>query len=193
MKSRELTLTILGSGTSTGVPVPGCGCPVCSSADPFNQRTRCSALLSWQGRNILIDTATDLRQQTLREGLRRIDAVLYTHTHADHVHGIDDLRTFSRPDRPPLPVFAGPESLAVLQRVFAYIFSEPANPGTGRTWPPGPSAAASASSACRSFPSSWNTAPGNPSATGSVRSPTSLTAAPSRRRRNGNCRGWSCW
>jgi phosphoribosyl 1,2-cyclic phosphate phosphodiesterase len=129
MKSRELTLTILGSGTSTGVPVPGCGCPVCSSADPFNQRTRCSALLSWQGRNILIDTATDLRQQTLREGLRHIDAVLYTHTHADHVHGIDDLRTFSRPDRPPLPVFAASESLAVLQRVFAYIFSEPAEPG----------------------------------------------------------------
>ena len=129
MSQAELTLTILGSGTSTGVPVPGCDCPVCRSGHPRNQRTRCSALLAWQGHNILIDTATDLRQQALREELKTIDAVLYTHTHADHVHGIDDLRTFSRSDRPPLPIFAAAGSLAVLQRVFAYIFSEPAEPG----------------------------------------------------------------
>ena len=129
MSLTELTLTILGSGTSTGVPVPGCDCPVCRSGQGRNQRTRCSALVAWQGHNILIDTATDLRQQALREGLKTVDAVLYTHTHADHVHGIDDLRTFSRSDRPPLPIFAAADSLAVLQRVFAYIFSEPAEPG----------------------------------------------------------------
>lgn len=125
----ELTVTILGSGTSTGVPVPGCACPVCRSSDARNQRTRCSALLQWRGRNILFDTATDLRQQVLREGLEQVDAVLFTHTHADHVHGIDDLRTFSRSDRPPLPVFASAESLATLQRVFAYIFTDPAESG----------------------------------------------------------------
>jgi phosphoribosyl 1,2-cyclic phosphate phosphodiesterase len=125
----ELTVTILGSGTSTGVPVPGCRCAVCASADPRDQRTRCSALVTWRDRHILLDTATDLRQQALREKLSHIDAVLFTHTHADHVHGIDDLRTFSRSDRPPLPVFAAAESLATLRRVFAYIFSEPAQPG----------------------------------------------------------------
>lgn len=129
MTAGELTLTILGSGTSTGVPVPGCDCPVCRSSNPANQRTRCSALLTWQGHRILIDTATDLRQQALREGLRQIDAVLFTHTHADHVHGIDDLRTYSRPGQPPLPIFASSGSHAVLRRVFAYIFSEPAEPG----------------------------------------------------------------
>ena len=76
MSRGELTVTILGSGTSTGVPVPGCPCPVCASDDPQNVRTRCSALLSHDGRNVLVDTATDLRQQVLREKITRIDAVL---------------------------------------------------------------------------------------------------------------------
>lgn len=125
----ELTVTILGSGTSTGVPVPGCGCPVCTSTDPRDQRTRCSALVAWNEYRVLFDTATDLRAQVLREKLERIDAVLFTHTHADHIHGIDDLRTFTRLDGPPLPIFADAESLATLQRVFAYIFEEPADPG----------------------------------------------------------------
>ena len=95
MSSGEVSLTVLGSGTSTGVPVLGCGCEVCRSGLPENQRTRCSALLSWAGRNILIDTSTDFRQQGLRAGLGQVDAVLFTHTHADHIHGIDDLRTLA--------------------------------------------------------------------------------------------------
>lgn len=125
----ELRLTILGSGTSTGVPQAGCRCPVCTSPLPQNSRTRCSILLSFGGRNILVDTATDLRQQVLREGIDRIDAVLYTHTHADHLHGIDDLRPFNLAARGAIPVFGSRESIEVIRRVFAYIFDEAPEPG----------------------------------------------------------------
>lgn len=123
MSAGALTLTILGSGTSTGVPVLGCRCPVCRSDVPENRRTRCSALLQWNGRSVLIDTATDFRQQALREGLERIDAVLFSHTHADHVHGIDDLRTFTLRGEA-LPVYGSAEAMKTLQRVFAYIFAD---------------------------------------------------------------------
>lgn len=122
-------VVILGSGTSTGVPVPGCSCAVCSSPLPKNKRTRCSALLSWAGRNILIDTATDLRQQVLREKIAHVDAVLFTHTHADHVHGIDDLRPFNRHDQSAIPLYGAPDDLATLRRTFPYIFA--AEPGGG--------------------------------------------------------------
>lgn len=127
--SAVLEVTILGSGTSTGVPVVGCACPVCSSNLPQNQRTRCSALLSWQGRQILIDTATDLRQQALREKLTRVDAVLYTHTHADHLHGIDDLRTFNPVDGAAIPIFGSQATLAAIRRNFHYIFGESLDAG----------------------------------------------------------------
>lgn len=116
------TAVILGSGTSTGVPVIGCDCPVCRSDDPHNQRTRCSVLLVCDERRILIDTATDLRQQALRENIRRIDAVLYTHTHADHVHGIDDLRIFNLRTQTMIPIYGSPETLARLTKNFDYIF-----------------------------------------------------------------------
>lgn len=128
MQEDTLTLTILGSGTSTGVPVVGCACAVCRSDIPENQRTRCSALLTWNARNVLIDTATDFRQQALREGVNRIDAVLFTHTHADHVHGIDDLRTLSL-HREAIPVFGSAAAMATVQRVFAYIFTDEVEPG----------------------------------------------------------------
>lgn len=128
MSAGSLTLTILGSGTSTGVPVLGCRCAVCLSPVAENRRTRCSALMRWDGRNVLIDTATDFRQQALREGLARIDAVLFSHTHADHVHGIDDLRTFTREGKP-LPVFGSEEAMATIRRVFAYIFTDETEPG----------------------------------------------------------------
>lgn len=128
MSEGALRLTILGSGTSTGVPVLGCRCAVCRSDRAENRRTRCSALLAWGGRNVLIDTATDFRQQALREELDRVDAVLFSHTHADHVHGIDDLRTFTlRGDA--LPVFGSAEAMATLQRVFSYIFVDEGEPG----------------------------------------------------------------
>lgn len=128
MSDGPLTLTILGSGTSTGVPVIGCRCAVCRSDSAENRRTRCSALLQWAGRIVLIDTATDFRQQALRERLERIDAVLFTHTHADHVHGIDDLRTFTSKGNA-LPVFGSAESMESLRRAFGYIFSDAADPG----------------------------------------------------------------
>lgn len=122
MSSAPGSLLILGSGTSTGVPMIGCHCPVCRSDDPHNQRSRCSALIRYGMSKILIDTATDLRFQALREGLQEIDAVLYTHTHADHVHGIDDLRAFNRRNQPSIPLYGSPECVGTLRRNFSYIF-----------------------------------------------------------------------
>jgi len=128
MSEGVLEFTVLGSGTSTGVPVIGCRCGVCRSALPQNQRTRCSALLRWDGRTVLIDTATDFRQQALREKVDRVDAVLFTHTHADHVHGIDDLRTFTFHGET-VPVYASAIALATIRRVFSYIFTDESEPG----------------------------------------------------------------
>lgn len=122
-------LTLLGTGTSTGVPVVGCRCPVCTSGDPRNRRSRCSALVEWDGRRLLIDTATDLRQQALDHGLDRIDAVLYTHTHADHVHGIDDLRTFNLNAGAAIPIYGSAETIAVIRNNFGYIFDDELEPG----------------------------------------------------------------
>ncbi len=122
-------LTILGSGTSTGVPVLGCRCAVCTSTEPRNNRTRCSALFEWSGFKVLVDTATDFRQQALREGIDRIDSVLYTHAHADHVHGIDDLRTFTMASGQAIPTYAAPAVLARIQGLFSYIFSDHDAPG----------------------------------------------------------------
>ena len=91
----DLKLTLLGTGTSHGVPAIGCSCPVCRSDDLNNKRYRCSALLQFEGRCVVIDTATEFRLQALRVGLTRLDAVLFTHSHADHVSGLDDVRSFS--------------------------------------------------------------------------------------------------
>jgi phosphoribosyl 1,2-cyclic phosphate phosphodiesterase len=86
---------MLGSGTSQGVPVIGCHCPVCTSADPRNQRTRASVYVRLGERGLVIDTATEFRLQCVRNGIERLDAVLFTHAHADHVHGLDDVRQFN--------------------------------------------------------------------------------------------------
>jgi phosphoribosyl 1,2-cyclic phosphate phosphodiesterase len=129
MTLQKLEITILGSGTSTGIPVVGCECAVCRSSDPRNQRTRCSALISHGAHNILIDTATDLRQQALREGIRHIDAVLYTHSHADHMHGIDDLRGFNLRQKEPIPLYGSPRTLERVRDNFNYIFTDIENPG----------------------------------------------------------------
>lgn len=109
--------------------MPACDCEVCRSGVPENSRTRCSALLSYRGQNLLIDTATDLRQQVLRENIERIDAVLYTHTHADHVHGIDDLRPFNHRQQQSIPLYGSKTSIDHLRRVFPYIFDPHVKPG----------------------------------------------------------------
>ena len=120
MKAR---LTVLGSGTSMGVPTIGCDCAVCHSADPHDRRTRPSVLLEYNGKFVLIDSTPDFREQAIREGIRQLDAVLYTHTHADHILGIDDLRPLSFRHKPnKLPLYAKPEAADFLRNMFRYIF-----------------------------------------------------------------------
>ncbi|MBU5612184.1 GPMC system MBL fold metallohydrolase [Geomonas azotofigens] len=117
-----MKITILGSGTSTGVPMVGCHCQVCGSSDPRDKRTRASILVEARGQRILVDTSTDLRMQALREGIPQIDAVLLTHTHADHIHGIDDLRGFHFIHRRVIPCYASQETIDQVRSNFSYIF-----------------------------------------------------------------------
>ena len=123
-KRETASFIILGSGTSTGVPMVGCGCRVCTSDDPHDKRTRASVLIRHDDRSILIDTSPDLRQQALREGITGIDAVLFTHSHADHVNGIDDLRGFHFMHHQVIPCFAAQPTLDILLNRFCYIFEE---------------------------------------------------------------------
>jgi len=119
----KATLTVLGSGTSMGVPTIGCDCAVCHSTDPHDRRTRPSVLIEYAGKAVLIDTTPDFREQAIRERINHLDAVLYTHTHADHILGIDDLRPLSfrhKPDR--LPLYAHPEAAEFIRNMFRYIF-----------------------------------------------------------------------
>ncbi|MBX7139005.1 MAG: MBL fold metallo-hydrolase [Oligoflexia bacterium] len=123
-----MILKILGCGTSTGVPIPGCDCAVCSSPDPKNHRNRTSALIKLDsGDNILIDASTDLRQQALRWNVRRINAMLLTHAHADHILGMDDLRCFNFTLRAPIPCYGLADSLQDVRRVFSYVFDPDPN------------------------------------------------------------------
>lgn len=116
------TLTILGCGTSTGVPIPTCKCSVCRSRNPRNHRLRASAWLQARGKSILIDTATDLRQQALRERIARVDAVLYTHPHTDHTHGIDELRAYNFSQQASIPLYGNAWTCEDLGSRFPYIF-----------------------------------------------------------------------
>lgn len=116
-------LTFLGTGTSNGIPIIGCDCPVCRSSDPRDRRSRTSAVVRWNDTLYLIDTATELRLQALATGLDRIDAVLMTHAHADHTGGFDDLRRFNQLAQARLPVYAGAATAAVLRERFAYAFT----------------------------------------------------------------------
>lgn len=118
-----ITLTVLGSGTSMGVPTLGCDCSVCTSSDPRDNRLRPSVMIQYEGRTVLIDTTPDFRQQALRERIRRIDAILYTHAHADHIMGLDDVRPINLKQRMPIPIYGSPETLETIQRSFAYVFS----------------------------------------------------------------------
>jgi phosphoribosyl 1,2-cyclic phosphate phosphodiesterase len=117
-----LTVTLLGSGTSTGVPVIGCTCAVCTSENPKNRRLRPGLKLENERGVALVDTPTDLREQALRFGLPRLDAVVYTHPHADHVFGLDDIRIFNFRQRAAIPCYGSRETLRALRRTFAYVF-----------------------------------------------------------------------
>ncbi len=119
----KLIVTILGSGTSQGVPMIGCHCPVCQSRDPRDKRTRSSIYLETPHAKLLVDTTPDLRQQSLREGLDHLDAVLFTHPHADHIMGFDDLRRFCEMQGGPLPIYGSEETLGQIQRIFFYAFN----------------------------------------------------------------------
>lgn len=122
-----MRLVVLGCGTSTGVPVIGCHCGVCSSVEPFNKRTRSSLLVRSGGSNVLIDTSTDLRAQSLANGVERIDAVLFTHPHADHIHGIDELRAFNMVQGASIPCYANEYTIERIRVMFDYIFSNTGN------------------------------------------------------------------
>jgi phosphoribosyl 1,2-cyclic phosphate phosphodiesterase len=119
-----MRLTFLGTGTSFGVPQIGCDCAVCRSTDPRDKRSRSGALVEADGSTILIDTPPELRLQLIAGGIARVDAVLYTHEHADHTNGIDDLRMFSVRRRRALPIYGPPETLARLRTSFSYIFDD---------------------------------------------------------------------
>ncbi|MBY0407988.1 MAG: MBL fold metallo-hydrolase [Rickettsiales bacterium] len=117
-----MRVTLLGSGSSAGVPEVGCVCEVCRSDNPKNKRTRASLLIEVDGKNLLVDTSPDLRQQALREGFSRVDAVLYTHDHADHTGGIDDMRAFNVRADAPIPVYGDHATLELLKQRYAYAF-----------------------------------------------------------------------
>ncbi len=122
-------IVMLGSGTSMGVPTLGCKCRVCTSQDPRNRRTRPSIAVIFeeqenQKRCVLIDSGPDFRQQALREGIDHIDAVLYTHGHADHILGLDDLRPLSFKSAEKIPLYADPATSLILERIFEYTFSD---------------------------------------------------------------------
>jgi len=116
-------MILLGTGTSVGVPSIGCDCPVCTGGDPKNQRTRCSAILGLPQGNLLIDTSPDLRQQLLREGIGLVHSVLFTHEHADHIFGLDDLRLFQFYLGHPVPIHCSDIVEARLRKSFDYAFT----------------------------------------------------------------------
>ncbi len=124
-----MKITVLGSGTSTGVPMVGCRCPVCSSDDPADKRTRASILIEHAEKYILVDTSTDLRKQVIREKVPCIDAVLFTHSHADHIHGIDDMRGFHFIHKRVIPCYGARETIETIAGNFSYIFTGLANAG----------------------------------------------------------------
>jgi phosphoribosyl 1,2-cyclic phosphate phosphodiesterase len=121
------TVTVLGSGTSMGVPTIGCDCEVCQSTDPHDRRTRPSVMLEWDERRILIDTGPDFREQAIREKINHLDAVIYTHGHADHILGLDDLRPLTYPrvtGGRRVPLYARPETARIIRSVFKYVFDD---------------------------------------------------------------------
>ena len=127
-----MKVTILGCGTSTGVPVVGCPCNVCRSKDPRDFRSRASILLEWKGKNLLVDTAPDLHVQALNVKLRRVDAVFYTHGHADHIFGLDELRVFNFLQGGVIPIYGAKATIEQIRRIFDYIWDPESPLGGGK-------------------------------------------------------------
>jgi phosphoribosyl 1,2-cyclic phosphate phosphodiesterase len=123
-----VSITVLGSGTSVGVPTIGCECKVCTSSDERDKRLRPSIIIRHAGRAVLIDTTPDFRMQALRFHIERVDAILFTHSHADHIMGLDDVRPYNFRQRAIIPIYGAADTLADIQRVFRYIFA--ANPAS---------------------------------------------------------------
>ena len=119
----ELKITFLGTGTSHGIPVIGCHCPVCTSEDSHDLRSRSSLYVASPECSWVIDTGADFRDQCLREKIDRLDAVVYTHSHTDHIMGFDDLRRFCDFREGAIPIFASPDTMRDLQRVFSFAFN----------------------------------------------------------------------
>lgn len=122
MLKQKLTITVLGCGASGGVPLIGCRCPVCCSLNPKNKRSRVSIVVQSSTTTILVDTSPDLREQCLREGISKIDAIIYTHAHADHLHGIDDVRCFNYAINDSLNTYADAKTLQDIGKRFDYVF-----------------------------------------------------------------------
>jgi phosphoribosyl 1,2-cyclic phosphate phosphodiesterase len=119
-----LKIRVLGSGTSSGVPTIGCSCEVCHSTDPRDTRLRPSILIRYRDKNIVIDTTPDFRAQVLRAGIDRLDAIVYTHGHADHILGLDDVRPFNYHQKERIPIYASRSAFAIIERVFEYVFDK---------------------------------------------------------------------
>jgi phosphoribosyl 1,2-cyclic phosphate phosphodiesterase len=129
--SKEIKFTVLGSGTSSGIPTIGCRCNTCTSDDPRDKRLRTSLLIESETTTIVIDTSPDFRQQMLAADVRKLDAVIYTHQHFDHIGGFDDIRAFNYISRKPMPIYLSEDTYVRLKRTFYYAFEEPEQMGGG--------------------------------------------------------------
>ena len=129
MSSPALKITFLGTGTSSGVPMIGCDCPVCSSADKKDKRLRSSILVESETTTLVVDTTPDFRYQMLRENVKKLDAVIFTHPHKDHIAGLDDVKAFTYFSKKPMEIYANPLTQEALKREYAYAFADKKYPG----------------------------------------------------------------